>query len=130
MESWWQLGEGFGYSGSNFEVWRMQCPFCYEKGNFAREFHTEKKKPNSEKKLNFDIYKRGNCAGYVHVLWSAEEYGHGKNNLYNYQVLPWVIGELEVPEHWPKNVQRFWLQAHKSAKNESWGAVAVMTRSS
>lgn len=129
MKSWWQLGEGYGYNGSTFKVYRLQCPFCYEEGNFELVFHSEKKKPNSSKKLNFDVYKCSNCVGYVHVLWSAGEYGHGSDNLYNYKVLPWVIGELKAPEHWPKNVQRFWLQAHKSIKNESWDAAAVMIRS-
>ena len=33
------------------------------------------------------------------------------------------------PEHWPKDVGRYWLQAHKSATDENWDAAAVMTRS-
>jgi len=129
MRSWWDLGEGHGYRGSTLALYQIQCPFCLEKGNFEIVFHAEKKKPNSDKKLNFDVYKCGNCAGFIHVLWSAGEYGHDYNNLHNYYVLPWVIGELEAPTHWPQKVQKFWLQAHKSIKNESWDAAAVMTRS-
>jgi hypothetical protein len=32
------------------------CPFCGEKGNFSLSNHAEKKKPNSSKCLNFDLY--------------------------------------------------------------------------
>ena len=123
MDSWWSLGEGYGYRGDTLSLYQIQCPFCLEKGNFELEHHAEKKKPNYGKKLNFDTYKCGNCAGYVMVLWSASEYGGG---LHNYQVLPWAIGKLKAPEYWPEEVQRFWLQAHESVKNEIWDAAAVM----
>lgn len=125
MDNWWSLGNGYGYQGSTLALHRIQCPFCLEEGNFEIEHHAEKKKPNSEKKLNFDTYKCGNCAGYVMVLWSKSEYG----GLYNYRVLPWVIGKLKPPDYWPKEVQRFWLQAHESVRNEIWDAAAVMIRS-
>jgi hypothetical protein len=74
MNSWWQLGEGMGHSGSKMETWRLTCAFCGEKGNFALAFHEVKKKPNSDKRLNFDVYTCTNCAGFVHVLWSAGEF--------------------------------------------------------
>lgn len=126
MNNWWDLGEGYGFTGGDLSLYQIQCPFCMEKGNFEIEHHAEKKKPNSSKKLNFDTYKCGNCAGYIMVLWSANEYG---NDLHNYKVLPLVIGKLKAPEYWPDEIQRFWLQAHESAKNEIWDAAAVMIRS-
>jgi len=124
--NWWGLGEGYGNRGSELALYQVQCPFCLEEGNFALEHHAEKKKPNSSKKLNFDTYKCGNCAGYVMVLWSASEFGGG---LHNFKVLPWVVGKIEAPKYWPEEVQRFWLQAHESVKNEIWDAAAVMIRS-
>ena len=104
MKSWWGLGEGWGYSGSELSLYKIQCPFCLEEGNFERAFHEEKKKPNSNKKINFDVYKCGNCAGYVHVLWSASESSYRNNGLHDYRVLPWPIGKIEAPEHWPDTV--------------------------
>lgn len=125
MNNWWSLGEGYGQRGSEFGAYQLQCPFCMERGNFELEHRAVKKKSNSEKKLNFDTYKCGNCVGYVMVLWSASEHG----GLYNYKVLPWIKGQLKAPDYWPKEVQRFWLQAHQSVDNEIWDAAAVMTRS-
>ena len=62
MDSWWRLGEGFGYSGEDLAVYQITCPFCMERGNLETEFHAEKKKPNSDKKLNFDALKCGNLS--------------------------------------------------------------------
>jgi uncharacterized protein DUF4145 len=129
IDSWWQLGEGSGFSGNTMEVWRLQCAFCLEKGNFALAFHAEKKKPNSGKKLNFDLYQCRNCMGYAHVLWSAQEFASSMRGLYAYHVLPWPIAKADPSENWPDAVQRFWTQAHESLKGENWDAAAVMARS-
>jgi uncharacterized protein DUF4145 len=128
--SWWELGEGMGLQGDTLALWRIGCAFCGEKGNFKLAFHGEKKKPNENKKLNFDVYRCENCAGYVHVLWSASEHGYGMHRLYDYQVLPWPLtGKPEPSENWPKGVHRFWVQAHNSLANENWDASSVMSRS-
>jgi hypothetical protein len=129
MESWWQLGEGSGYSGNKMEVWRLKCVFCSEKGNFNCIFHEVKQKPNSGKRLNFDVYQCKNCMGFLHVLWSAGEFSHSMHGLYSYQVLPWPIGKPEASENWPPTVQRFWVQAKESLRVENWDAAAVMARS-
>lgn len=129
MESWWQLGEGSGFGGDDLEVWRITCAFCLEKGQFARVFHVEKRKPNSRKKLNFDTYQCQNCMSYVQVMWSAQEFPSGMRGLYSYYVLPAPIGKAEPSENWPDAVQRFWTQAHESLKIENWDAAALMARS-
>jgi len=64
--------------------------------------------------------------GYLHVLWSANEFGTG---LYDFKVLPWPLGKPVPSENWPPEVQRFWVQAKNSLKNENWDAAAVMARS-
>src|SRR5689334_15624251 len=69
--SWWQLGEGVGHWGSELALHKIECAFCNEAGNLERVFRGTKKKPGSDKRLNFDVYKCNNCAGYVHVVWSA-----------------------------------------------------------
>lgn len=127
MNSWWDLGEGSGFRGSQLELHRITCPFCLERGNFSFEHRAEKKKPNSKKALHFDTLKCGNCAGYVMALWSpGDVFGRG---LYGFQVLPWPLRLEDHPEHWPEEVGRFWIQAHRSAKDENWDAAAVMARS-
>ena len=55
MSSWWDLGEWSGFDGEELALWRITCPFCLEKGNFSIEHHAEKKKPNAQKKLNFEV---------------------------------------------------------------------------
>ena len=94
-----------------------------ERGNFKVAFHAEKKKPNGNKKLNFDTLECGNCRGYVMCLWS------GSHRLHDYRVLPWLIRVEKYPEHWPEQVGRFWLQAHRSLADENWDAAVVMVRS-
>lgn len=128
MDSWWQLGEGYGYQGNELQFYRITCPFCMERGNFNRVFHAEKKKPNSKKKLNFDTFECGNCKGYVMVLWSAAEYDFGPG-IHDYHVLPWPFKLEKYPEHWPEDIGRYWLQAKRSIRDENWDAAAVMARS-
>lgn len=128
MRSWWDLGEHIGQLGDSLALYRIECPFCEEKGNFSTASHLEKKKPNSSKILNFDTLKCGNCAGYVMVLWSVNEYG-GSQNLHDYRVLPYPLKLTGAPEHWPPDIQRYWLQAQKSLEIENWDAAVVMARS-
>jgi hypothetical protein len=99
MDSWWQLGEGAGLPGNEMEVWRLTCAFCGGKGNFSRAHHEEKKKPNSRKKLNFDMYVCQNCMSPVHVLWSAAEFSAGPRGIYDFQVLPWPLGKAKPSEN-------------------------------
>lgn len=124
MRSWWELGESSGYQGTELSTWRIECPFCGEKGNLKLAYHAEKRKANSPKRLNFDLFMCGNCTGFVHVLWSASEFG----SLHDFRVLPWPTGKPEAPEHWPSDIARFWIQAHENVKNENWDAAAVMAR--
>ncbi len=127
MNSWWDLGEGSGFQGTELEMHRITCPFCLEQGNFSLEHRAQKKKANSAKALHFDTLKCGSCSGYVMALWSAGSlFGGG---LHSFRVLPWPLRLNEHPEHWPEAIGRFWLQAHRSAKDENWDAAAVMARS-
>jgi hypothetical protein len=128
MNSWWQLGEGSGFQGDKLEVWRLTCAFCLEKGNFKSAFHGEKKKPNSSKRLNFDVYQCTNCGGFIHVLWSAGEFSAGMHGLYSFHAMPLPLRKAEPSENWPAVVQRFWIQAKESLKGENWDAAAVMAR--
>ena len=130
MDSWWQLGETSGLQGDKLDVWRLTCPFCNEKGNFSPAFHGEKKKSNSNKRLNFDVYQCRNCMGYVHVFWSAGEFGFPGRNLYSFHVLPWPLkAKPEPSENWPEGMKRFWIQAHDTLTNENWDAANLMARS-
>jgi hypothetical protein len=130
INSWWQLGEGMGANGTDLALWSIECAFCGEKGNFQRAFHAEKKKPNSDKKLNFDVYKCNNCAGYVHVLWSASEGAFLDRGIHSYYVLPWPISKKPTPsENLSPEMARFWTQAHVSLRSEAWDAASTMARS-
>lgn len=129
MKSWWSLGEGIGHPGVDLAIHEITCPFCLESGNFKIVFHAEKKKPNSDKKLNFDTLECGSCKGYVMVLWSASEYSFGGRGIHDYQVIPWPIRFEKYPKHWPEEVGRYWLQAKRNLKDENWDAAALMARS-
>lgn len=131
MDSWWQLGESFGQTGSSLALYQIECAFCGERDNWGLEHSAEKRKPNSLKVLHFDTYKCGNCAGYVMVLWSASEHSYGPmgGGLHNYRILPWPLSIGDGSDNWPRTVSRFWKQAHDSLKNENYDATAMMARS-
>lgn len=124
MDSWWSLGEGYGYRGSDLALYKITCPFCMETGNFATAFHAEKKQPNGSKVLNFDTLRCGNCASFVQVIWSAA------SDLHDYRVQPWPLKYEKAPDHFPSDVGRYWLQAKKSLVDKNYDAAAVMARSS
>ena len=126
MNSWWQLGENSGHSGTKLSIQKISCPFCMEKGNFGLDYHAEKNKPNSTKQLNFDTLQCGSCHGYVMVLWSVGEH----RPIHDYRVLPWSMKLENFPENWPEPVGRHWLQARRNVQDENWDAAAVMARSS
>lgn len=119
-----------GHAGNSLALYNITCAFCGETGNWELEHHAEKKKPNGEKTLNFDTYQCGNCAGYVLILWSGDRHGYGPGGLHDYKAMPWPLGLIEPPEHWPPAVRRHWKQAHDSLKNENFDAASVMARSS
>ncbi len=127
MDSWWELGEHSGYSGGELALYDITCPFCMERGNFKVAHHAEKKKPNGAKRLNFDTLECGSCKGYVLCLWSASSQTY--SGIHAYRVLPWPIRVENHPKHWPEDVGRFWVQAHRSLTDENWDAAVVMARS-
>ena len=129
MDSWWQLGEVVGRRGEHLAVGEITCPFCMERGHFKTVFHREKKKPNSEKKLNFDTLRCENCAGFVMVLWSANQFGRGMRGLHEFRVLPYPLKLVTYPKHWPEEVGGYWLQAKRNIIDENWDAAALMARS-
>lgn len=125
MDSWWEMGEWSGNRGKELSTYKIECPFCEEKGNFSVEHHAEKKKPNDSKKLNFDTLECGSCSSYVMVMWSAGQ------DLHDFQVLPWPLNKVDkYPEYWPEAVGRYWVQAKRNLKQENWDAAALMARSS
>jgi hypothetical protein len=123
MNSWWGLGDWSGFSGGTLAIYKITCPFCMESGNFATEFHAEKKQPNGSKVLNFDTLKCGSCASFVQVVWS------GGRDIHDFKVQPWPLKYEKAPEHFPDDVGRYWLQAKKSLVDRNYDAAAVMTRS-
>ena len=100
MDSWWDLGEGSGYSGDTLALHRFTCPFCEVQGTFERVARFVKENPRTGKRLNFDTYKCVNCVGYVMVLWSANERSFG--GMHNYVVMPWPKRLTKHPEHCPR----------------------------
>lgn len=124
--SLWDLGEWAGYPGNELEVLYITCPFCEERGNFSVEHHAEKKKPNGTKVLNFDTLKCGSCAGYVMAVWSAAS---DLSRNHDYRVLPGSTSLKRFPKHWPEEVGRYWLQAHKNMRDQNWDAAILLARS-
>jgi len=125
----WDLGEHSGHSGDSLAMNLITCPFCLETGVFSIENHAQKKKPNSNKLLNFDTLKCEHCTGYVLVLWSASEFGGSRlRGLHDFRVMPRPQWLDKYPDIFPENLGRCWLQAKRSIDVENWDAAALMAR--
>jgi len=44
-------------------------------------------------------------------------------------MVPWFDQTTQFPEHWPKGMGRYWLEAQRSLEGKNWNAAAVMARS-
>jgi hypothetical protein len=50
--------------------------------------------------------------------------------MHDRKVVPWPIGgPSSHPKHWPDEVGRFWLQAHRNLRDSNFDAACVMARS-
>lgn len=125
LKSWWDLAEWSGYDGNELDLREIACPFCMERGNFKIEHHAEKKKQNSNKKLNFDTYKCENCAGYILVFWASAQF----DAIHDLRFIPYSLKISRAPKDWPEVVGRYWLQAQNNLQNENWDAASLMARS-
>jgi hypothetical protein len=128
LKNWWHLGNGFGYLGEELALYRIECPFCEESGNYELVYRAQKKQSSGRKELNFDTYKCNNCSGFVQVIWAADD-SYGSKRLHDYRVQPWPLKTNSAPEHWPPTIQRYWIQAQRSLEGSNWDAASVMARS-
>jgi hypothetical protein len=122
---WWGLAESTGYKGTQLAMHRITCAFCGESGNFENTHHVEKKGGSKDKTLNYEILKCINCGNYTMVFWSASNL----SGFHDFRTLPWPIETTSFPEHWPKDIGRYWMQARRGLERKDWDAAAVMARS-
>jgi Domain of unknown function (DUF4145) len=127
LSSWWELGEHSGYSGDDLALWRITCGFCAERGNFEPVHHLERKN-TACKKLNYDTFKCNMCGNLTMVFWSAASTS-SRQGMHDYQAVPWPREVTGFPDHWPKDVGRYWLQARRSLDGKNWDAAVLMARS-
>lgn len=116
------LGENSGYDGVKLALYRIECGFCGEKGNWELSHREERK--NSNKTLNYDTYKCVACGNLTMVFWSSG------SRLHDYRTMPVPLNTTNWPEHWPDGIGRYWLQAQRSIEGGNWDAAALMARSS
>jgi Domain of unknown function (DUF4145) len=126
--SWWDFGEKSGFDGKELALYRIDCPFCSEKGNFSTIHHEERKHPSTQKVLNYDTMRCGNCGNLMMVFWSAAATSY-RRGMHNFRVVPWSQRTSRFPDYWPEDVGRFWVQARRNLEGQNWDAAAVMARS-
>ncbi len=114
---WWSLGEYSGHDGQELALWRVECGFCGEKGNWELSHHQERAN-KEKKKLNYDTYKCLACGNLAMVFWSAGD------RLHSYHQVPWPQKTTSFPKHWPAEVGRYWMQAQRSLEGGNWDAAA------
>ena len=126
--NWWELGEHSGYAGEN-PLSRITCAFCKNDGNFSVIHHEERKQPNrAQKVLQYDTIKCGICGNLTMVFWSRAATTM-RHEIYDFKTVPWNTETVRHPDHWPKDVGRYWLQARRSLEGKNWDAASLMARS-
>ena len=124
-DSWWDIGEWSGHSGSNLDMSSLTCPFCGELGGFEIVHHEERKRTGARKTLNFDTLKCEGCGNFHMVFWSGSRMG----NLHERYQVPWPRRLKAAPKEWPEDVGRLWVQAHRSISDENWDAAIMVAGS-
>jgi hypothetical protein len=126
MESWWELGEGPGFEGSEPHLPRFSCPYCGYKGNLERVFATRRDHPELKKTMLYQVLKCGECLMFSFLMSSPSRFSGG-HPLHGARLYPPSLkSEWRPPEHWPEQVGRAWVQAHNSIDTKSWDAAAAM----
>ena len=123
--NWWDLGENSGYHGGRLALHRIPCAFCGQSGNFKNNYHIEKMDGSNSKKLNYEILHCVNCGNYTMVFWSSSTL----SDFHDFRAMPWPTETNSFPEHWPKDIGRYWMQARRGLERKDWDAAAVMARS-
>jgi hypothetical protein len=123
MESWWELGEGSGYSGREPALALLACPYCGYKGNLERMHRAVREHPERHKMLHYELLRCGECVMFSFLMWSPS----GSGGLHGYRLFPPSLKRGQrAPDHWPAQVGRAWVQAHNSIDTKSWDAAAAM----
>jgi hypothetical protein len=126
MSWWWELGESTGFQGVELSTHRITCAFCGTQGNFTKIHHVEKKGGAARRKtLNYEIIQCENCGNYTMVYWSGSQ----SSRMHDFRSMPWPLQTTKFPEHWPKDVGQYWMEAQRSLEGKNWNAAAVMARS-
>jgi Domain of unknown function (DUF4145) len=100
-------------------------PFCGENGKFIKIHHVDKKGGSRKKTLNYEVEQCVNCGNYTMVFWSGSNF----SNFHDFRTMPWPTETTKFPEHWPKDVGQYWMEAQRSLEGKNWNAAAVMARS-
>ena len=85
----------------------------------------EKLNESTSKKLGYEFLQCGNCGNYSMVFWS----GSNMTQSHDFLVIPPYYQTTRFPEHWPKDIGQYWLEAQRSLEGKNWNAAAVMARS-
>ena len=64
--------------GNELALFRLICPFCSEKGNFAIHSHTERTNANG-KALNYDLLRCDNCGNLATVFCGERRFARLAN---------------------------------------------------
>src|ERR1700726_1256932 len=118
--NWWDLAESTGYPGTQLAMHRITCAFCGDSGNFKATHHVEKKGGSKNKILNYEVLQCANCGNYTMVFWSKS----ASSNMHDFRTLPYPIETTSFPEHWPKDIGQYWMEAQRSLEGKNWNAAA------
>ena len=123
--NWWDFGEHTGYPGAELTMHEITCAFCGVSGHFKHNYHKEKKSDSKDKTLNYDVLHCTNCGNYIMVFWSGSNF----SRFHDFKTMPWPTETTKFPDHWPKDIGQYWIEAQRSLEGKNWTAAAMMARS-
>ena len=122
MKTWWELGDNSALIHDPIGI--TECAYCGHEGKFKQNFHIENQSKSGKKNLCFKVLSCENCGNVTMLMFAQSPRGYS-----GHRQLPYPLGRIRAPDFWPKDVSRYWTQAHSSAAAGNWDAAAVMTRS-
>src|SRR5262245_20088026 len=117
MKDWWDLGEWSGVADYGNGVRGLDCAWCGVEDNFRVLHSVDQKHAKKAKVIQFQILQCANCGNHT-LLMQSKGAHQGSRPLIGYRRIPSPLKVQKAPSHWPEDIGRYWLQAHRAAETQ------------
>lgn len=118
---WWELGLVTRHVGYEFSPSQLHCPYCTNKGSFARIFRSEKRGESTEQDHTSDVWQCQSCAEDIFVQW------HTNKGMVDFRIFPQNIRQ-GLSDSLPQDLNDEYQQALSAYINENWDVCVVLLK--